>query len=43
MYALHLDYPKKLIHMFRFIQKIPMCLNDGKPLTVPTENDLLKE
>lgn len=39
MYALHLDYPKKLIHTFTFIQKILMGLNDGKPLKpLPTES-----
>ncbi|XDV22201.1 hypothetical protein PO909_027150 [Leuciscus waleckii] len=32
MYALHLDYPKKLINTFTFIQKIIMGLDDGKPL-----------
>ncbi|XDV25460.1 hypothetical protein PO909_029376 [Leuciscus waleckii] len=32
MYALHLDYPRKLIHTFTFIQKMLMGLDDGKPL-----------
>uniref|UniRef100_A0A3Q3SLA9 Uncharacterized protein n=1 Tax=Mastacembelus armatus TaxID=205130 RepID=A0A3Q3SLA9_9TELE len=32
MYALHLDYPRKLIHTFTFIQKVLMGLDDGKPL-----------
>ena len=32
MYALHLDYPKKLIHTFTLIQKILIGLDDGKPL-----------
>lgn len=34
-YALHLDYLKKLSHTFTFIQKIVMCLDDGKPLKLP--------
>ncbi|KAF3844120.1 hypothetical protein F7725_016168 [Dissostichus mawsoni] len=32
MYLLHLDYPKKLINTFTFIQKVLMGLDDGKPL-----------
>lgn len=32
MYALHLDYPKKLTHTFTFIQSVLMGLDDGKPL-----------
>jgi len=32
IYALHLDYPKKLIHTFTFVQKILMSLDDSKPL-----------
>ena len=32
MYALHLDYPRKLINTFTFIQKMLMGLDDGKPL-----------
>lgn len=44
MYALHLDYPKKLTHTFTFIQKILMGLDDGKPLKpciLSLKNDLL--
>ncbi|XP_029916458.1 sterile alpha motif domain-containing protein 3-like [Myripristis murdjan] len=44
MYALHLDYPKKLSHTFTFIQKILMGLDDGKPLKpciLSLKNDLL--
>lgn len=44
IYALHLDYPKKLIHTFTFIQKILMGLDDGKPLKpclLSLKNDLL--
>uniref|UniRef100_A0A8P4KEN1 Uncharacterized protein n=1 Tax=Dicentrarchus labrax TaxID=13489 RepID=A0A8P4KEN1_DICLA len=44
MYALHLNYPKKLIHTFTFIQKILMGLDDGKPLKpclLSLKNDLL--
>lgn len=31
-YALHLDYPKKLIHTFTFVKKILLCLDDKRPL-----------
>lgn len=31
-YALHLDYPRKFLHTFTFIQKMLMGLDDGKPL-----------
>ena len=44
LYALNLDYPKKLIHTFTFIQKILMGLDDGKPLKpclLSLKNDLL--
>lgn len=30
MHALHLDYPRKLVHTFTFIQKMLMGLDDGK-------------
>ncbi|XP_056620831.1 uncharacterized protein LOC130434610 isoform X2 [Triplophysa dalaica] len=46
MYALHLDYPKKLINTFTFIQKIIMGLDDGKalkPRLLSLKNDLLME
>lgn len=42
--VLHLDYPKKLIYAFTFIQKILMGLDDGKPLKpclLNLKNDLL--
>uniref|UniRef100_A0A3B3QPH9 Uncharacterized protein n=1 Tax=Paramormyrops kingsleyae TaxID=1676925 RepID=A0A3B3QPH9_9TELE len=45
MYALHLDYPRKLIHTFTFIQKILMGLDDGKPLKpclLNLKNELLR-
>lgn len=32
IYALHLDYPKKLIHTFTFVQKTLLCLDDNRPL-----------
>ncbi|KAF7645401.1 hypothetical protein LDENG_00205070 [Lucifuga dentata] len=32
MYALHLDYPKKLMHTFTFTQTVIMGLDEGKPL-----------
>ncbi|KAL3987716.1 hypothetical protein ACER0C_014831 [Sarotherodon galilaeus] len=32
IYALHLDYPRKLVHTFTFVQNIFMGLDDGKPL-----------
>jgi len=32
IYALHLDYPKKLTYTSTFIQRLIMCLDDGKPL-----------
>ncbi|KAI4814508.1 hypothetical protein KUCAC02_003700 [Chaenocephalus aceratus] len=44
MYVLHLDYPKKLINTFTFIQKVLMGLDDGKPLKpclLNLKNDLL--
>lgn len=44
MYALHLDYPRKLINTFTFIQKVLMGLDDGKPLKpclLNLKNDLL--
>lgn len=31
-YALHLDYPKKLVYTFTFVQKILLCLDDNRPL-----------
>lgn len=30
MYALHLDYPRKVTHTFAFIQKVLMGLDDGE-------------
>ena len=44
MYVLHLDYPRKHIHTFTFIQKVLMGLDDGKPLKpclLNLKNDLL--
>ncbi|KAF3851462.1 hypothetical protein F7725_013234 [Dissostichus mawsoni] len=44
MYVLHLDYPKKLINTFIFIQKVLMGLDGGKPLKpclLNLKNDLL--
>ncbi|XP_026029850.1 uncharacterized protein LOC113025862 isoform X1 [Astatotilapia calliptera] len=44
IYALHLDYPRKLVHTFTFVQKIFMGLVDGKPLKPclhAFKNDLL--
>uniref|UniRef100_A0A669DT21 Uncharacterized protein n=1 Tax=Oreochromis niloticus TaxID=8128 RepID=A0A669DT21_ORENI len=44
IYALHLDYPRKLVHTFTFVQKIFMGLDDGKPLKPclhALKNDLL--
>ncbi|XP_066513168.1 uncharacterized protein [Hoplias malabaricus] len=32
IYTFNLQYPKKLLHTFTFIQKIVVCLDDGKPL-----------
>lgn len=43
-YAMHLDYPKKLIQTFTFIQKVLMGLDDGQPLKpclLNLKNDLL--
>lgn len=44
MYALHLDYPRKLIHTFTFMQKMLMGLDDGKalkPCLLNLKNELL--
>ncbi|KAK1898458.1 UDP-glucuronosyltransferase 2B31 [Dissostichus eleginoides] len=44
MYVLHLDYPKKLINTFTFIQKVLMGFDGGKPLKpciLNLKNDLL--
>ncbi|KAL3976508.1 interleukin 18 [Sarotherodon galilaeus] len=44
IYALHLDYPRKLVHTFTFVQKIFMGFDDGKPLKPclhALKNDLL--
>ncbi|CAI5673952.1 uncharacterized protein LOC109200611 [Oreochromis niloticus] len=44
IYALHLEYPTKLVHTFTFVQKIFMGLDDGKPLKPclhALKNDLL--
>ncbi|XP_061902073.1 uncharacterized protein LOC133649501 [Entelurus aequoreus] len=46
LYALHLDYPKKLTHTFTFIQKVRLCLDDNKalkPCLLYQKNELLKE
>lgn len=32
IYAFNLEYPKNLTHTFTCIQKIFVCLDDGKPL-----------
>ncbi|KAK7878214.1 hypothetical protein WMY93_031166 [Mugilogobius chulae] len=43
VYALHLDYPKKLLHTFTFAQKFLLGLEDGKPLKsclINLQNDL---
>ncbi|XP_054592953.1 uncharacterized protein [Nothobranchius furzeri] len=45
IYALHLDYPRKLVHTFTFVQKVFMGLDDGKPLKPSLHalrNDLLQ-
>lgn len=44
VYVLHLDYPKKLVGTFTFIQKVLMGLDDGaplKPALLSLKNDLL--
>ncbi|XP_049456963.1 uncharacterized protein LOC125903844 [Epinephelus fuscoguttatus] len=44
VYVLHLDYPKKLLGTFTFIQKVVMGLDDGaplKPALLALKNDLL--
>lgn len=43
IYALHLDYPKRLTNTFTFIQKVLMGLDDGfplKPALLSLQNDL---
>uniref|UniRef100_A0A673HB22 Uncharacterized protein n=1 Tax=Sinocyclocheilus rhinocerous TaxID=307959 RepID=A0A673HB22_9TELE len=45
IYAFNLEYPKKLVHTFTFIQKMLVCLDDSKPLKpslLNLKNDLLK-
>lgn len=44
-YALHLDYPRKLIHTFTFVQRILLCLDDNRPLKpclLSLKNELFK-
>lgn len=46
IYALHLSYPKQLIHTSDFIQKVLMGLDDGKmlkPRLLFLKNDLLEQ
>ncbi|XP_076737151.1 uncharacterized protein LOC143415677 [Maylandia zebra] len=46
IYALDLQYPKKLELTFTFIQKVVMCLEDNKPLKgrlLMLKNDLFNE
>uniref|UniRef100_A0A669E9R0 Uncharacterized protein n=1 Tax=Oreochromis niloticus TaxID=8128 RepID=A0A669E9R0_ORENI len=46
IYALDLQYPKKLELTFTFIQKVVMCLEDNKPLKgrlLTLKNDLFNE
>lgn len=42
-YTLHLSYPKELPNTFDFLQKVLMCLEDGKmrPRVLSLKNDLL--
>lgn len=46
IYVFSVHYPKKLIHLFTFIHKIVMFLDDNKPLKpclLESKNDLLQD
>lgn len=46
MYVFNIEYPKKLLNTFTFIQRIVFCLDDNtalKPCLLSLKNDLFED